>query len=87
MAELDGKLRIGVHLGDVTIDGNDIYGDGVNVASRIESMSVPGAVLVSDKVFDEIKKFASNGPSEEELDKAKEKMLRERETSEKENNF
>ncbi len=42
---------------------------------------------LKEAVFDEIKKFASGGPSEEELDKAKEKMLRERETAEKENSF
>lgn len=48
-------LRIGIHIGDVTYDDKDIYGDGVNVASRIESISTAGAVLVSDKVYDEIK--------------------------------
>ena len=48
-------LRIGIHLGDVTYDDKDIYGDGVNVASRIESISTSGGVFVSDKVFDEIK--------------------------------
>ena len=47
--------RIGLNVGDIVYDDDGIYGDGVNVASRIESMSVPGAVLVSDKVFDEIK--------------------------------
>ncbi len=48
-------LRIGLHSGDVSYDDQGIYGDCVNVASRIESISVPGAVLISDKVFDEIK--------------------------------
>jgi len=49
------KLRIGIHSGDVVYDSEGIYGDCVNLASRIESLSVPGAVLFSDKVFDEIK--------------------------------
>ena len=49
------KLRIGIHIGDVVYDNEGIYGDCVNVASRIESLSVPGAVLFSAKVHDEIK--------------------------------
>ena len=49
------KLRIGIHSGDVVYDTKGLYGDCVNLASRIESSSVPGAVLISDKVFDEVK--------------------------------
>ena len=49
------KLRIGIHSGDVVYDTKGLYGDCVNVASRIESISVPGAVLISDKVHDEVK--------------------------------
>jgi len=49
------KLRIGIHSGDVVYDKQGLYGDCVNLASRIESISVPGAVLISDKVFDEVK--------------------------------
>lgn len=48
-------VRIGIHTGDVTVEDQAIYGDGVNMASRIESMAVPGSVLISEKVFDEIK--------------------------------
>jgi len=48
-------LRIGIHIGDVSIDDSGIYGDGVNIASRIESSAVAGSVFISDKVFDEIK--------------------------------
>ena len=48
-------LRIGIHSGDISYDEHGVYGDCVNVASRIESISVPGAVTISDKVFDEIK--------------------------------
>ena len=48
-------LRIGIHIGDITIDDSGVYGDGVNIASRIESFAVAGSVFISDKVFDEIK--------------------------------
>jgi TolB-like protein/class 3 adenylate cyclase/Flp pilus assembly protein TadD len=49
------SLRIGLHSGDIVYDNEGVYGDCVNLASRIEALSVPGAVLISDKVFDEIK--------------------------------
>ncbi len=48
-------VRIGIHSGDIVQDDDGVYGDGVNIASRIESLSVPGGVLISDKLFDEIK--------------------------------
>ena len=48
-------VRIGIHTGDVTVEDEAIYGDGVNMASRIESMAVPGSVFISEKVYDEIK--------------------------------
>lgn len=48
-------VRIGIHTGDVIIEEETIYGDGVNLASRIESLAVPGSVLISEKVYDEIK--------------------------------
>ncbi len=51
----DVSVRIGIHLGDVTIEEENIYGDGVNIASRIESLAVPGSVLVSGKIHDELK--------------------------------
>jgi TolB-like protein len=44
------RLRIGITLGDVIADGEDIYGDGVNVAARLEAMAEPGGVLVSEDV-------------------------------------
>ncbi len=52
-------LRIGVHTGDIVFTDDDIIGDGVNVASRIESLAVPNSILISDKVFDEIKNHSS----------------------------
>jgi TolB-like protein/Tfp pilus assembly protein PilF len=48
-------VRIGLHIGDIDRDEDGVYGDGVNVAARIEGLSAPGAVMVSGKVFDEIK--------------------------------
>ena len=48
-------LRIGIHTGDIVYDEEGIYGDGVNVASRIEGLAVSGSVLISGKVFDEVK--------------------------------
>jgi len=48
-------LRIGIHTGDIIVAESDIIGDGVNLASRIESLGIAGAVLISDKVVDEIK--------------------------------
>ncbi len=48
-------VRIGLHIGDINRDEDGVYGDGVNVAARIQGLSVPGAVMISEKVFDEIK--------------------------------
>lgn len=48
-------VRIGIHSGDVMIDEQDIYGDGVNVASRVESFAFAGGIFISGKVYDEIK--------------------------------
>jgi TolB-like protein/Flp pilus assembly protein TadD len=47
-------LRIGVNLGDVMVEGGDLYGDGVNIASRLEALAEPGSVVVSGKVRQEI---------------------------------
>ena len=48
-------VRMGLHIGDITRDEDGVFGDGVNVAARIEGLSAPGAVMISGKVFDEIK--------------------------------
>lgn len=48
------QFRIGVHLGDVMVDGDDLFGDGVNLAARLESMAEPGGVLISQPVYDQV---------------------------------
>jgi len=48
------EFRIGINLGDVIVEGDDIHGDGVNIAARMESLAEPGGICVSGKVFDEI---------------------------------
>lgn len=54
-AEPKVPLRIGIHSGDIVHNDEGIFGDGVNIASRIESLGIAGSVLISEKVFDEIK--------------------------------
>lgn len=51
-------VRIGIHSGDILISEEDIVGDGVNVASRIESLAAAGSVFISEKVYDEVKNQA-----------------------------
>jgi TolB-like protein/Flp pilus assembly protein TadD len=48
------EIRIGINLSDLIGEGSDIYGDGVNVAARLESLAVPGGICVSSKVHDEV---------------------------------
>lgn len=47
-------VRIGIHTGEVSRDRYNVYGDPVNIASRVESFAVPGSVLFSDKVYDDL---------------------------------
>ncbi|MEJ2122981.1 MAG: adenylate/guanylate cyclase domain-containing protein [Alphaproteobacteria bacterium] len=49
------QFRVGVNLGDVVIDGDDIHGDGVNVAARLEGLAEPGGICVSDIVYQSVK--------------------------------
>ncbi|WP_171133934.1 adenylate/guanylate cyclase domain-containing protein [Ruegeria sp. HKCCA5014] len=65
------KLRIGIHLGDIVHDDDgDIFGDGVNVAARLESIAPAGSLAISDQVYnalDDTKKAAFEGGKEREL--------------------
>ncbi len=49
------RLRIGVNLGDIIVEGSDIYGDGVNVAARLEALADPGGICISGSVFHQVK--------------------------------
>lgn len=54
-------LRIGVHLGDVMVEGADIFGDGVNIAARLQSIAEPGGIRISRQAFDQVEgKLALN---------------------------
>ncbi len=48
-------FRVGINLGDVVIDGDDILGDGVNIAARLESLAPPGGICVSRAVYEQVK--------------------------------
>ena len=47
-------LRMGVHLGDVIIDGDDIYGDGVNIAARLQAVAEIGGICISRQAYDQV---------------------------------
>ena len=54
-------LRIGVNLGDVMVEGSDLYGDGVNIAARLEGIADPGGILVSGSAYDQVKNKIDTG--------------------------
>jgi TolB-like protein len=49
------EWRIGIHLGDVLVEGDDILGDGVNIAARLESIAEPGGICISDDAFRQVR--------------------------------
>jgi adenylate cyclase len=49
------ELRVGINLGDVVIDGDDIHGDGVNIAARLEGLAVPGCICISEAVHEQVR--------------------------------
>ena len=69
-ASPDGiQFRIGINIGDVLVDGDDIYGEGVNVAARLEALAAPGGICVSEAVYQQAHNrialpFSDLGPRE-----------------------
>lgn len=47
-------LRVGINIGEVVVDGEDIYGDGVNVAARLEALADPGRICISDDLYRQV---------------------------------
>lgn len=54
------EFRIGIHIGDVVIDGNNLYGEGVNIAARLESFSQPNGLSISNSIYDLVKGRTDN---------------------------
>src|SRR5687767_5657667 len=55
------RFRIGVNLGDIIVEGDDIYGDGVNIAARLEALAEPGGICISGMAFDHARHKADVG--------------------------
>jgi TolB-like protein len=49
------QLRIGIHIGDIVVSAKDVFGDGVNIASRIQAICEPGSILISEIVYNDIR--------------------------------
>jgi TolB-like protein/class 3 adenylate cyclase/Flp pilus assembly protein TadD len=60
-AETCIQFRVGINVGDIISDSNDIYGDGVNVAARLEALAEPGGIMVSRNVYDQVRDKLSFG--------------------------
>jgi class 3 adenylate cyclase len=54
-------FRVGVHLGDIIVEGDDLYGDGVNVASRLEGIAEHGGICISRQAYDQVQKKLALG--------------------------
>ena len=48
-------FRIGINLGDILIEGDDIFGDGVNIAARLEGIAEPGGICISSSAYDQVR--------------------------------
>src|SRR5688572_10910064 len=73
-ATKDFQLRIGMHLGEVVFENDDVFGDGVNIASRIQAIAHPGSIYISEAVHNSIankKEFIAKFATEEKLKNVK----------------
>ena len=73
----DFQLRIGIHLGEVVFENEDVFGDGVNIASRIQAIANPGSIYISESVYKSIsnkKDFQVKYVKEEKLKNVTEKV-------------
>ena len=52
---LEGQIRIGIHLGDITFENEDVFGDGVNIASRLQAIADPGGIYISESIHEAIR--------------------------------
>ena len=74
-ARKEFQLRIGIHLGEVVFENDDVFGDGVNIASRIQAIANPGSIFISEAVHNSIsnkKEFQTKFVKEERLKNVKE---------------
>jgi adenylate cyclase len=55
------RYRVGINLGDIVVEGDDIFGDGVNIAARLEEMAEPGGLLISGTAYDHLKQKVNAG--------------------------
>jgi adenylate cyclase len=55
------QFRIGINLGDVMVEGTDLYGEGVNIAARLQELAEPGGILISGPVYDQVHRKLSLG--------------------------
>ncbi len=51
------RYRVGINLGDIVVEGDDIFGDGVNIAARLEEMAEPGGLCISGTAYDHLKQL------------------------------